>query len=965
MGYEIVLQWAVIFLTIFVFAWLNQGKSTKEKRVAIAFLAMALLQNIGYLFELMAGGRDAAYMALEIEYGGLIFMGYFLCLFFCYYAKGRVPRWVAVYAFLFDAIMLLMVWTGNWHNLIFDHVRYELSEGGYQLFFTYGELYIFLVLGCELLPAVVALAAIVSYIGRECSVYRRRQMLLTGVFMYAVYALAIVFSVRAVPFHYHFTAPLGLVFADLFVIRFWLKEGFHLDSASHQTAFNSICEGIIVMDNAMELMAYNEAAKNIFPELRPEMLCHNLKRLRGIPLELFEEYDKKEIVLGKHRYEVLRSKVKDHWDEVRGYVLILNDQTKEHNYIEEITSGRKMVESAQKDTRQALDDLERADRVKSDFLTNVSHEIRTPMNAIVGLSELIIEESRGRKVYDFACDIKNASTNLLAVINDILSLSKIEAGQMTLEQEEYGTEQLLEETLHLSKLSASSRGLQLKRSISPKLPCRLVGDEMRIRQMITNFLDFGMKYTERGYVKLTVTHKWLDAERVLMIYQFEDTGEGFAPEELDGLFDQFRRMDERKERNLESIGLGIAITKRFVDLMGGKVEAVSEVGKGTVFTVSLPQKVADTRSIEQQPWHKLDMQSTVDQSFVVPDYRILVVDDNQINRKVACSALSPYKFRIDEARGGQQAVDMVKQTAYDMIFMDHMMPEMDGIEATAHIRGECGENGAKPVIIALSANAYNNAREMFLDNGFQDFIEKPLDKNELYEMLCKWIPKERRQSVEGTQEAQEIVSQAELAELFMVGVDVSGILKKYTGSMKDYLDLLEIYYMDGEEKYALIGRLAEEADYKNYEIQVHGLKSASANIGAMEFSELAKSHEIAAKEGDVRFIQEGIAKLLAEYKFLLGEIGRALRTQGYLADEQAVCGEAVLSEKETQGRMEEILTDIENFRSKPAAEKVEALLTENIEKSAFDCLKDVRNRLKMYDDDTAEQLLRDFLEKFH
>lgn len=963
MGYMVLLQWVVIFLTILVFVWMSKGKSTVEKRMVIAFLSMALLQNVGYLFELMANSRDSAFMALEIEYGGLIFMGYFFCLFFCYYARGRVPQWVTVYVFAFDFFMLLIVWMSSWHELIFADVSYELVEGGYELFFGCGELYIFLILGCELLPAAVALAAIISYISRECSVRQCRQMVLTGIQMYVVYVMAIAFSVRVVPFHYNLAGPLCMIFADLFAVRFWCKEGFNLETVSAEAAFDGMQEGVLILDSAMELMAYNGATKKIFPELEPTMLRHNIKRLHSIPLELFEEYEKKEIVLGNRRYEVHRSKVRDRWDEVRGYVLILNDQTTEHNYIAEIASGKEKLDRAQKDARQALDEVKRADRIKRDFLANVSHEIRTPMNAIVGLAELIIEESRGRKVYDFACDIKNASTNLLAVINDILSLSKLETGQMTLEHETYGTEQLLEETLHLAKLSASSKGLQLKRSISPKLPCRLIGDEMRIRQMITNFLDFGMKYTERGYVKLTVTHRWLDEENVLMIYQFEDTGEGFSPEDVDGLFDQFRRMDERKERNLESIGLGIAITRRFVDLMDGKVEVTSELGKGTIFTVFLPQKVADTRSIGQQPWHKLDVQGLVDQAFIVPDYRVLVVDDNRINLKVACGALSLYKFHIDEAKSGPQAIDMVRQTAYDLIFMDHMMPEMDGIEATAHIRSDCGENGKKPVIIALSANAYNNAKEMFLSNGFQDYIAKPLDKNELHEMLCKWIPKEKRQSVEGTQEAQEMVSQAEIAELFMVGVDVDEILKKHSGGMKAYLDLLELYYMDGEEKYALIEQYARDADYKNYEIQVHGLKSASANIGANEFSELAKSHEYAAKEGNHPFIQEGVTKLLTEYRFLLHEIERALKNHGYLKDERAASEGGQLSEAETRARMKEILEDIENFKPKPAAQKVEALLEENIEKSASDCLKDVRNRLKMYDDDAAENLLRIYLKE--
>lgn len=964
MGYEIVLQWAAVIFTILILMWTNQGKSTKEKKAGLSFLTMTLLLNIGYLFELMANDKSAAFLAVQIEYAGLIFMGYFICLFFVYYAKRHVPQWMGVYTLFFDLLLLVVTWTSNWHELIFRNVRYELVNGSYELLYEHGQLHMFIILGCELVPLVLAVLMLVSYLGKEWVARLRRQAVLMFLMLFGSFGLSAVFFMKIVPLHYNIAGPAGMLFMDLFALWFWGKKGFHPETASIQTAFENLHEGVIILDAAMQLKSYNHAAKRIFPELEQNLINHNVKRLRSIPLELFEEYEKKEVDFGNRHYEVSRFEVRDSRDSLRGYVMLLSDRTMECNYIAEISSGRKRAEIAEQEALHALGEAKHANRVKTDFLTNISHEIRTPMNAIVGLAELIIEESRGRKVYDFACDIKNASTNLLAVINDILSLSKLETGQMTLEQEEYSTEQLLEETLHLAKLSASSRGLQLKRDISPKLPCQLIGDPMRIRQMISNFLDFGMKYTKRGYVKLTVTHRWLNEKQVLMVFQFEDTGCGFTKEEADSLFDQFQRMDESQEHNLESIGLGIAITKRFVDLMDGTVEVSSEPGKGTVFTVCFPQKVADIRSIEQQPWRKHNIIADIDRAFIVPDYRVLVVDDNKINLKVACGALEPYKFRVDEAKSGRQAIDLVKKNVYDMILMDHMMPEMDGIETTDHIRNECGENGTKPLIIALSANAYNNAREMFLSSGFQDFIAKPLDKNELHQMLCKWIPQEMRQSVEGTTEAQEKISRAGRAELFMSGVDVDAAMGAHTGGVEDYLELLELYYMDGAGKCELLERLVHNEDFKNYEIEVHGLKSASANIGAFEFSDLAKSHEFAAKEGDYQLIRDGYAKLLSEYNFLLHEIERVLKTKGYLKEEDAEHTDddgEYLSGQETYRRMAEILDDIENFRSKPAAQKTEELLSENIEKSAKDCLKDVRNRLKMYDDDTAEDLLRTFL----
>lgn len=960
MVYEVVLQWAAIFLTILVLVWNSKGQGTLERKAVTAFLAMTLLLNVGYLFELMADSVGVAFMARQLAQGGLIFMGYFICLFFCYYTSGYVPVWLAVYTFIFDFIMLVMTWTSRWHELIYRNIRYEQVGSLWELHIERGELWLFLSLGCEVLPMVATFVTICSYICREHVDYLRRQIVVLAALAYLSYGMALVYAAFVFPGHYNFAGVLCMLFADIFVIGFRGKSGFNLDIVSADRMFADMGEGIIVTDASMNLLRFNQAAKRVFPELEPSLIHHNIRLVHSIPLELFDEYEKKKIDLENQHYEVSRTVIRDCWKQIRGYVLILDDQTVEFNYITEIVNGRKKAEKAERDALHALEEAEEANRAKSDFLANVSHEIRTPMNAIVGLAELIIEETLGRKEYDFACDIKNASMNLLGLINDILSLSKIEAGQMELEQVEYSVEQLLEEALHLAKLSAFGKGLQLKREISPKLPCRMVGDEMRIRQMVGNFLDFAMKYTEEGYVKLTVTHKWLDEKRVLMVFQFEDTGEGFAPEDAKRLFDRFQPMDERKGRNLESIGLGIAITKRFLDLMDGTVDVNSEVGRGTIFTVCFPQQVADMRSIEQRPWRELNVQKAEDEAFIVPDYRVLVVDDNKINLKVACGALSPYQFQVESAGSGKKAIHMVMETAYDMILMDHMMPEMDGIEAAGRIRSDCGENGKKPVIIALSANAYDNAREMFISNGFQDFIAKPIDKNELRELLCRWIGPERRQPAEG---ASRIACEAPGAEeaLSIPGIDVTEALSRHTGGVGDYLELLELYCMDGREKRVLLERLAREEDYKNYQIEVHGLKSASANIGACELSELAKRHEFAAKDGDYAFIRDGAPELLQMYVSLLHEIERVLKSRGRFKEEEPKALGGRLSPEETQVRMEEILSDIENFESKAAAGKVQALLAENIEKSALDCLKDVKNRLKMYDDDAAEDLLRTYL----
>lgn len=954
----LVLQWTAFFITIITLFSTNRGQSTRVEKTVISYVIMTLVAGAGYLFELSASGAEAIFMARQMQCGAELFMGYFLCLFFYYRIKNRLSGMLAVYGMLYNLALLVAVWTSSRHELVFRGVRYDSGH----LVYTGGELGIFITAGSVLVPVILSVVMLVSYLGRENCVQARRQMIGMAVVLFASYGSEQLFFAQAAG-DYNFWGAAGMLFADVFIWHFLGQKGFQLESAAAETVLAGMDEGVIVLDAAGRLVSCNAAALCIFPDLAGVQAGHGIRRLQSIPLALFSDYEQLETDIDNHHYIVKQTNIQDAWAQGRGRILVFTDCTKERAYIEEITAVRKKAESAKEEAISAMREARHANRMKSDFLTNLSHEIRTPMNAIVGLSELIIEESRGRKVYDFASDIRTASSNLLVIINDILSLSKIENGQMELSQEEYGTEQLLEETLHLAKLSAASRGLQLRRDISGSIPCRLIGDPVRIRQMITNFLYFSMKHTKRGYLKVTVTSRWLDEERVVLIFQFEDTGCGFAPEELNGIFDQFQSMDGRREQNLESIGLGIALTRRFVDLMEGTVDVTSKVGEGTVFTVSLPQKVADIRTIEQQPWQKNDVRSQLEQAFIVPDYRVLVVDDNRINRKVACGALEPYQFLVDEAKSGAQAIGLVQKNRYDMILMDHMMPEMDGIETTDHIRRECGENGEAPVIIALSANAYNNAREMFMSSGFQDFIAKPVDKDELHCMLCRWIEPQRRQSVAGTPETLEKIARADAAGLYMSGVDTERVLRAHSGGIEDYLELLELYEMDGEPKTELIRRLAAEENYKDYEIEVHGLKSASANIGAYEFSELAKSHELAAKEGNEALIREDVGHLLAEYGCLLDEIRRVLRAHGRLHEQELTeqTEGQMTDEAETHRRMQEILSDVENFRPKDAAAKTEALLSENIEKSARECLKETRNRLKMYEDDAAEDILRAFL----
>lgn len=345
-------------------------------------------------------------------------------------------------------------------------------------------------------------------------------------------------------------------------------------------------------------------------------------------------------------------------------------------------------------------------------------------------------------------------------------------------------------------------------------------------------------------------------------------------------------------------------------------------------------------------------------TFAAAGLKVLVVDDNMINRMVAVGLLEDYGFELTEAASGPEAIELSRETKFDLIFMDHMMPEMDGIETTGVIRTECGENGRDAVIIALTADAGEDVREKFLKNGFQDYITKPLDRGALDGLLDQWIPDSRKQKC---QEDADEPENGDFDSILIEGIDTAEARKHHSGGLKDYQGLLKLYSMDGKRKLLLLRELLEKKDYHTYEIEVHGLKSASANVGAMELSAQARDHEAAAGRGDEAYITEHAQKLLADYETLVQEIGRYLEgseeaPEGEGTDRESLEGGALLQ------KVGDALEVLENFRRGECVEHISSMLEYRLDGQVKGRLKEIQEQLGMYEDDAAEELLRQLLE---
>lgn len=704
----------------------GMAKPSVQQKILLVGTICTFLDMTGYFLELQSVSEEAARLSIKVEYigttMGLLSFLYFSCLYSTHLGDWHVRLIKRFYA-VNHLFILVVVFTIDSNTIFYRKVERVVRNGYYLWSIDPGPVYYWWFITTMVLGFLITFIVLQSALEHRGE--KRPELFLLC--LASLLPICLWFLRMAGVFGYYDPYPMSMMITECFLVFIMYKYRlFDTVKTAKDRVIDNIREGILVTDHNGEVIYLNREISRIFPEVD----WKNRRMVEERVFRFLEDHRDGFMTLKNQYYQWKSGEILDDNRRRAGVLYRISDITEGHLYTRQLISLK--------------EEAERANAAKSIFLAHMSHEIRTPINAVLGMNEMILRESCSDTIKDYARNIQNAGKILLSIINDILDLSKIESGQMEIVEKDYHLGKMLIDIENMVTMRAEENSLALHIQANPMLPEALHGDEQRIKQCIINFLTNSLKYTREGQVTLQVDFTDKDKDTIDLRITVTDTGIGIEEDKLAILFEPFVRLDRSKNEHIEGTGLGLSITKKLIDRMEGRLSVESVYGRGSVFSFTLPQKVAgpDLLGDYKEKLRRVAERKSAREEFTAPEARILAVDDNRVNITVARGLLRRLKVQFDSATSGQECLDKFAKNDYDIILLDHMMPVMDGVQTLHRMQETERFRQNAPAVIAMTANAVIGAREKYLEEGFTDYLSKPIDHKSLEEMIRAYLPEE-------------------------------------------------------------------------------------------------------------------------------------------------------------------------------------------------------------------------------